>query len=309
MQHFGIGFAHGVGEQAIAYVAAVDEKILAIAALAGRLRCAGAAEHAQRAPVRLDLQAVGEEGVAEQRGGALRTGLRAHHVAHAAVVLEHEGDARARQRDAPEHFVAMAELGLLGAQELAPRRRIEIEVGHRDGGALRACGRPHLADLRAFGTDFSGMGGVARAAGDRQARHRGDGSQGLATEPHGDHRFQILEARDLARGVACERERQLLARDAGTIVLDLDALGAAGIELHRDRLRAGIDRVLEQFLEHRRRALDHLAGGDLADQELRQNADGAHASSDSAPWVMRTSSSYVRRNTVCGWPAAAHSSL
>ena len=82
-----------------------------------------------------------------------------------------------------------------------------------------------------------------------------------------------------------------LARDAGAVVLDLHALGAAGSSMHGDRLRAGVERVLEQLLQHRGRALDDFAGGDLADQQLRQDADGAHARSASRRAVMRTSSS------------------
>ena len=36
-----------------------------------------------------------------------------------------------RQRDAPERLVAMRPFGRLGAQELAPRRRVEVELLHR----------------------------------------------------------------------------------------------------------------------------------------------------------------------------------
>ena len=40
------------------------------------------------------------------------------------------------------------------------------------------------------------------------------------------------------------------------------------------RLRAGVERVLDQFLHHARRALDHLAGGDAVDDGFGQLADG-----------------------------------
>jgi hypothetical protein len=60
---------------------------------------------------------------------------------------------------------------------------------------------------------------------------------------------------------------------------DLDALCAALVERDGDRARAGVEAVLEQLLQHRCRPLDHLAGGDLADEQLGQDANGAHAPS------------------------------
>ena len=50
---------------------------------------------------------------------------------------------------------------------------------------------------------------------------------------------------------------------------------------------AGIDRVLDQLLDHARRPLDHLAGGDAVDEFPRQLADG-HGMPPSAaptPWA------------------------
>ena len=38
--------------------------------------------------------------------------------------------------------------------------------------------------------------------------------------------------------------------------------------------RAGVERVLDEFLDDRRRPLDHLAGGDAVDQDGIEAADG-----------------------------------
>ena len=40
------------------------------------------------------------------------------------------------------------------------------------------------------------------------------------------------------------------------------------------RLRAGVERVLDQFLDRRRRPLDHFAGGDAVDEQGIEAADG-----------------------------------
>ena len=153
VQQLRVGLAHRVREQPVAHVAAVDEEVLAVGALARRLRRAGAAVEAQRARLRFDRRLFVKKlspssAAARSAGGcARRTWLTRP------LCLSSEGDAGARERDAAEHLVAMAELGRLGAQELAARRRIEIEVGDRDRGALRARRGLDFADLRAFGAD------------------------------------------------------------------------------------------------------------------------------------------------------------
>jgi hypothetical protein len=60
------------------------------------------------------------------------------------------------------------------------------------------------------------------------------------------------------------------------VVADADQLDAAFFELDLDRRAARIECVFEQLLEHRSRAVDDLAGGDLADQQIGQPLDGGH---------------------------------
>ena len=57
------------------------------------------------------------------------------------------------------------------------------------------------------------------------------------------------------------------------VVGDADALDAARREIDVDLRRAGVERVLQQFLQRRRRPLDDLAGGDLVDQQVGQRVD------------------------------------
>src|SRR5436853_4431217 len=91
--------------------------------------------------------------------------------------------------------------------------------------------------------------------------------------------FPYTTLSDLARGVARERKRQVVARDAGAVILHLDALRATLVQRHGNAARVRVEAVLEQLLEHRRGPLDHLAGGDLAHQEIGQDADRWHAKS------------------------------
>ena len=72
-----------------------------------------------------------------------------------AVVMHGDGHVGPRQRGAADHFHAMAQLGLLGLQEFAARRRVEVQMLHIDGGADTARGRLGPPGLR---DDLRGVG-------------------------------------------------------------------------------------------------------------------------------------------------------
>jgi len=60
-----------------------------------------------------------------------------------------------------------------------------------------------------------------------ETARRGDGSERLRREIHAADAFQVLEAADLARAWRASARRQVVARYAGAVVVDLDALRAA----------------------------------------------------------------------------------
>ena len=61
---------------------------------------------------------------------------------------------------------------------------------------------------------------------------------------------------------------------AAAVVGDADPPPAAAIGEDVDAAGAGIDGVLDQFLDHARGTLDHLAGGDAVDDLFGELADG-----------------------------------
>ena len=122
-------------QQPVAHIAAVDEEVLLVGATARGLRRAGKPAQRQRAGLGLDGQARGGKLLAEDRCDAIAHRLDLVMRTHAAVVLQEESDIGTRQRDALEDAFAMPELGGLGAQELAPRGGVEVQVGHRHRGA------------------------------------------------------------------------------------------------------------------------------------------------------------------------------
>ncbi|MNT43633.1 hypothetical protein D3C72_1801170 [compost metagenome] len=70
-----------------------------------------------------------------------------------------------------------------------------------------------------------------------------------------------------------DRQRQLFCGNAAAVVADADQAHTAFFQFDVDAAGAGIDRVLNQFLDHRCGSFDHLTGGNLIDQDFRQRPD------------------------------------
>ena len=272
VQHVLVGGAHAVRQQPVAHMAAVDIDVLQVGAGPRGLRQAGAAVHRQRPELQRHLAAVAREGLAEHIAQALLRIARAPLLDQPALVPDLEADLGSRQRMAAHRLQAVRQLGGVGLQELAPRRRREEQLAHLHRRADGARGRLQLAGAA---VDALRMRGVHRAAGDRQLGDRADRRQRLAAEAHRHHLLEIVQRADLAGGMAAQRQRQLGFGDALAVVLDDDRAHAAGDQPHRDAGGAGVQRVVDQLAHHRGRALDHLAGGDLADQLVGQLADRA----------------------------------
>ena len=113
-----------------------------------------------------------------------------------------------------------------------------------------------------------------RARDQREPRHRSDARQRLAAKPQRGDAFQIIQRGDLAGGVPRQRQRDLLRVDADAVVAHADQAAAAALQLHLDARGAGVERVLHQLLDHGRRPLDHLAGGDLIDECIGKKLNG-----------------------------------
>jgi len=115
--------------------------------------------------------------------------------------------------------------------------------------------------------------GLPRPAGHVQAGHGADRRQCLAAKPEGFDVHQVV-AGQLRGGVPLDRQGDLLGGHAAAVVGHRDQRPPAVAHGHVDVPGAGIQGVFHQFLDRRRRALDHLAGGDPVDQGLGQAADG-----------------------------------
>ncbi|MNZ93855.1 hypothetical protein D3C78_1129460 [compost metagenome] len=187
----------------------------------------------------------------------------------------------------------MIEFGLLGAQELAPRRGIEEQVADFHAGADRMRRRLHARlHVAALGFHLPGLLGVGGARGHGQARYRADRSQRLAAEAQAHHPLQVFQLADLAGGVARQGQRQVVGRNAAAIVTYAQELDATLLHFDVDAPGAGIQAVFQEFLDHRGGSFDHLARGDLVGQPRTQQLDTAiigHCCTASAvPGTFRT---------------------
>jgi hypothetical protein len=87
---------------------------------------------------------------------------------------------------------------------------------------------------------------------------------------------QIVGVADLRRRVAFEGQHSVVAHHAAAVVGDLNEFLASSLNLHANPPRTRIQRVLQQLLHHRRRALDYFARGDLVGNIFGENVDAAH---------------------------------
>ena len=132
--------------------------------------------------------------------------------------------------------------------------------------------RADLAHRRERAAVDADLGAARRAAGARaqhEVRHRRDARQRLAAEAERADRAEIVRRRDLARRVPLDRQPRVLRLHPLAVVFDADQLLAAELDRDRDARGAGVDRVLDQLLDDRRRPLDDLAGGDLVGEVER----------------------------------------
>ena len=278
VQHVFEGAAHAVRHAAVAHGAAVDIRVLLVGARAGGIGPAHAAVHAQRPGAACQRQRVGHEGrahhVSHARGGiGCRTPLR-----HQAAFVPHrKADVGPRQRMPAHRIDAVRQLGGVGLQELAPRRRGEKQFARLDAGAAGARQRLHFAAAR---IQPRGMRIAVGAAGQAQLRYRRDGRQRLAAKPHRCYAFQLGQACDLAGGMAAQRQRHFCARNAMPVVVDRDLAHAAGRQAHGDLRGTCVERIVDQLLHDRRGPLDHFTSCDLADQLVGQLLDRTHAEED-----------------------------
>ena len=186
---------------------------------------------------------------------------------------QREGDLGPRHGQPPHHFADRFGLGAVGLEKFQPRRRRIKEIADLDARTLRQRRRRDRRFRPAFHRQRPGMRLAGVAGGDVELGYRADRGQRLAAESERTDAQQVLVV-ELGGGVALDRESEIGVGHAAAVVGDGDLSPAAAVGENIDPARAGVDGILDQFLDHARRTLDHLAGGDAVDDLFGQLSDG-----------------------------------
>ena len=272
--HVLISLAHGVGHRAVENPPPVQEQVLHVALAAGVFRARQPPAQVYALALFLEVKGVFDELRAQQLRNPLLLQLAAPRgrkvVAQAAVLLVTHAGGVAAQRRSQQRPVDMPRFRDRFAQETAPRRRVVEQVAYFNGGTLRVRRGARLGGAAAGAAHrpAAALSGQARREG--EPRDGRDAGQRLAAKSQRRDGAQVFQAGDLAGGVARERHSQFRRGDTHAVITNPAQPRAALLHLHDDLSRARVQAVFQQFLDHRRRALHDLAGGDLVDQVVRQ---------------------------------------
>ena len=121
--------------------------------------------------------------------------------------------------------------------------------------------------------DRVGVRGGRRPREDLEPRHRTDRWQRLAAEAEGGDAGKIAIG-EFRGGVALDGEREVGGGHADAVVDNPDQFAPASLDHDLDAGGAGVESVLDELLDGRRRAFDDLAGGDAIDEHGVELAHG-----------------------------------
>jgi hypothetical protein len=190
-------------------------------------------------------------------------------------LVEEKGNVRARDGEPSEGCHDVAELGIRGAEELPPRGQAEEEVVRVDASTARP-GTWSRSDELAEGDLDAVAAAGRRGALDDEAGCCRDGRQGLAAKAERRDRREVADVRQLRRGVALEGEVEIVMVHPLAVVFDRQEIATAREEGDGDPPGIRIEGVLDELLDGGCRSLDDLAGSDLVDDAIGEEAYSWH---------------------------------
>jgi hypothetical protein len=270
-QHVLIGAPHRADEQAVFHWPSVDEQELMIGNAPVECRQPrDAAQHHAFAAI-IQRNTIFRQRAVGQRRHPFGARLpRRHGQRAAAVMLQREAHVRPRHRQAFHHIDAGGIFGAGGAEELAPGGHLREQPFHADARAGREGGGAFVDQLAIVDHPPPAVA-PPHPAFDREGRHAGDRRQRLAAKAQRRHRLDGV-VRQLGRGMAFEREGDLVARHAAAVVGHLDPRGPALRQCDGDARGACVDRVLDKLLQRAGGSFHHFARGYAIHQMFGQTA-------------------------------------
>ncbi|OPZ28388.1 MAG: hypothetical protein BWZ02_01315 [Lentisphaerae bacterium ADurb.BinA184] len=192
------------------------------------------------------------------------------------VEAQLEGHGGVGQRLHQHRLLDVRVLGGGLAEELAAGGEVEEEVADADVGAGCAAAVADVPQLAAFDEDLGAAEVVGAAGLELEMADGGDAGEGLAAEAEGVDAVDVEGGLDLAGGVGFDAEEGVVAVHAAAVVADLDEAAASLLDADGDAGGAGVDRVLDEFLDDGGGAFDDFAGRDAVGGFRWEDVDEAH---------------------------------
>lgn len=252
----------------MAHITPVDEKILQCTPLACRLGFSHISVY--RHDRRLDLygQELLVEAFPEKRNDTLakRTGEETVHFF--VVMRQNKLYLGVCQCDAFKFVGDITILYLIVFQKLATSRHIKEEIFH--GKVATRLHRNTLLRLTARSSHAQTCTQLILGTTGAQLHLRNGNNrcQRFASEPHRMQRKQIVGLLDFRRRVPLECQAGIGRRHSRTVVDDLNKRTPRLFQNDTDMSSTGVNGILHQLLDYRRRALYHLSGSYLVGNRI-----------------------------------------
>ena len=111
----------------------------------------------------------------------------------------------------------------------------------------------------------------------RKAGDTCDGRERFAAETKSGNAVEVGRNTNLTRRVTLQTQQRLISGHALPIIIDNHLRLTPAGEVYGHAPGTSVERVLQQFLDHRGGPLNHFAGGDLVSDRIFQDADGRHS--------------------------------
>lgn len=216
-------------------------------------------------------------GAAKEITNANRQALGARERGHAGPISStfesHQG---IRQTNSLQTMNDMGRLCFLASKKLPTCGDIVEQVPNLN---LRSRGNPDLTnsfDLPAANDHFRSRFGQCFARRQTEPRYARDARECFAAKAHRPYQGEVGRLANLARRVAFETEKRVLAIHATAIIAHRHGARPSAGKIDPNPLRSGVETVLDQLLNQGSRSLDNLPCRDLAGHVIGQKTNFSH---------------------------------
>ena len=266
-----IGRSQRALQQPVADRAAVDIEILRqrVGAMVGRQPCE--TRQANGFALGIDFERIVAEVIAQNLSDARQQSLRANRTGRIfqgcqIVAGQRKAHLRMRHGQALDHIGDRLRFGAIALEEFQACRCRSKEIAHVDARAALMGRRRDRVLAALVDTDHVPVGCGSGPAVDLKMRDRRNGGQGLTTKSERRDVRQVAVG-NFRRRMTLHSEIEIARSHAGTVVVDADEPASALFDHHLDAARAGIQRILHEFLYRRRGALDDFARCNAVDED------------------------------------------